>query len=446
MNNNPLGTAPIGKTLAKFAIPAIVSNLVTSIYNITDQIFIGQNVGILGNAATNVAFPISIICTAVAILFGFGGAARLNLEMGRGNRERGPGIVGSTFGCLLVAGVIISLILALFLEPLLWFFGATTANMSYATTYVSIINIGIPFLLFSTGGSHLIRADGKPLYSMIAVVVGAVLNIALDAVLVCRYGIAGAAWATVVSQIVSGIIILLYLPRYQSFKLKVGDFMPKWLSVNTVVPLGASVAINQVAILIQQIATSNVLREYGAQSVYGSDIPLASMGIISKVSMIVIAVVLGIAQGGQPVLGFNYGAKNYGRVRETLCKIFTISFAFSCIAFALFQLFPEAIVGVFGAKGNALYTEFAVSLMQIFLFFTFVNGCQPISANAFPALGKPLKGVCISLARPLLFLIPLFLLPKFMGVSGVAWAGLMADGIIFAAAAVMWTREIKMMK
>lgn len=440
---NPLGTAPIGKTLAKFAVPAIISNLITSIYNITDQIFIGQNVGILGNAATNVAYPISIICTAVAILFGFGGAASLNLEMGRGNREKGSKIVGTTFGCLIISGVLISLIVGIFLEPMLWFFGATEQNISYATTYVSIINVGIPFLLFSTGGSHLIRADGKPTYSMIAVIVGAVLNVVLDAVFVPRFGMAGAAWATVSSQIVSGILILLYLPRYQSFKLNIRDFIPKWESIKAVVPLGTSVCINQVAILVQQIATSNVLREYGAQSIYGSDIPLAAMGIISKVSMLVTAVVLGIAQGGQPILGFNYGAKNFYRVRKTFRYIIAVSFAFSCVAFACFQIFPEAIVKLFGTENDALYMEFAVSLMQIYLFFTFVNGCQPISANAFPALGKPLKGVCVSLSRPLLFLIPLFLLPKFMGISGVAYAGLMADGITFLFAAVMWIVEFK---
>lgn len=440
---NPLGTAPIGKTLAKFAVPAIISNLITSIYNITDQIFIGQNVGILGNAATNVAYPISIICTAVAILFGFGGAASLNLEMGRGNREKGSKIVGTTFGCLIISGVLISLIVGIFLEPMLWFFGATEQNISYATTYVSIINVGILFLLFSTGGSHLIRADGKPTYSMIAVIVGAVLNVVLDAVFVPRFDMAGAAWATVSSQIVSGILILLYLPRYQSFKLNIRDFIPKWESIKAVVPLGTSVCINQVAILVQQIATSNVLREYGAQSIYGSDIPLAAMGIISKVSMLVTAVVLGIAQGGQPILGFNYGAKNFDRVRKTFRYIIAVSFAFSCVAFACFQIFPEAIVKLFGTENDALYMEFAVSLMQIYLFFTFVNGCQPISANAFPALGKPLKGVCVSLSRPLLFLIPLFLLPKFMGISGVAYAGLMADGITFLFAAVMWIVEFK---
>lgn len=437
--------ASIGKTLAKFAIPAIVSNLVTSIYNITDQFFIGQNVGILGNAATNVAFPISIICTAVAILFGFGGAARLNLEMGRGNREKGPHIVGSTLACLLISGVLLSLLVALFLEPMMWFFGATEQNIHYATTYVSIITFGIPFLLFSTGGSHLIRADGKPAYAMVTVIIGAVLNIILDAICVPRFGIAGAAWATVISQIVSGILILCYLPRYQSFKLNIKNFIPKGQYIRAVIPLGAPVCINQIAILVQQIATSNVLRTYGAQSIYGSDIPLAAMGIISKISMLVIAVVLGIAQGAQPILGLNYGAKHFDRVRKTFRYVILSSFVFSCLAFACFQLFPEYIVSWFGAENDALYIEFAVSLMQIYLFFTCVNGCQPISANAFPAIGKPLKGIGVSLSRPVLFLIPLFLLPKFMGIHGVAYAGLIADLITFLIAALLWYGELKKM-
>lgn len=441
---NPLGFAPIGKTLAKFAVPAIISNLVSSVYNITDQIFIGQGVGTLGNAATTVAFPITIICTAVAILFGFGGAASLNLEMGRGNRGNSSKIVGTTFVCLLFSGIAISAMVGIFMEPLLNCFGATKQNIGYATTYVSIINIGIPFLLVSTGGSHLIRADGKPAYSMATVIVGAVLNMVLDPLFIFlfHWGIAGAAWATVISQIISGLFIAAYLPRYQSFTLKWHDFVPRVNSLKSIIPLGASVCINQIAILVQQIAINNVLREYGALSIYGSDTPLAAMGIISKISMIVTAVALGIAQGGQPIMGFNYGAKQYDRVRQTFRYIVTVSLAFSCIAFAAFQVFPGAIISLFGS-GDKLYVQFATQLMRVYLFFTFVNGIQPISANSFPALGKPAKGVCVSIMRPALFLIPLFLFPRFMGVDGVAYAGLLADGITFLFATSMWLYEFK---
>ena len=270
--------------------------------------------------------------------------------MGKDNKKDGSNTVGTAFGCLLILGIILSLLVAIFLKPMMWFFGATDQNISYAITYVSIINIGIPFSLFSTGGSHLIRADGKPAYSMIAIIVGAVLNIILDAILVPHYGMAGAAWATVIGQIVSGILILTYLPRFQSFRLKMRDFIPKWKTVKAVMLLGTSVSITQVAILIQQVASSNVLREYGLQSAYGSDIPLAALGIISKVSMIVTAIVLGIAQGSQPILGFNYGAKNYERVRKTFLYVVTISFIVSCVAFGCFQLFPGTIIKIFGTE------------------------------------------------------------------------------------------------
>ena len=339
----------------------------------------------------------------------------------------------------------ISVVVGVFLNPLLRLFGATEQNVGYAVTYVRIINIGIPFLLFGTGGSHLIRADGKPTYSMVAVMTGAVLNIVLDAIFVPGFGMAGAAWATVVGQIVSGVFILFYLPHYQSFQLNLKDFIPELESIKTVVPLGTSVCINQIAILVQQIATSNILRKYGAQSIYGSDIPLAAMGIISEVSMLVTAVVLGIAQGSQPILGFSYGAKLYGRVRKTFRYVVVASVIFMGTAFICFQLFPSSIVKLFGSDNDALYMEFAVHLMRVYLFFTLVNGCQPISANAFPALGKPLKGVCVSVMRPLLFLFPLILLPELMGIRGVAYAGLIADGITFLFAAAMWIYEFKMM-
>ena len=366
--------------------------------------------------------------------------------MGRGNLKRGSKVVGTTYMCLLISGILFSVIVSIFINPLLNFFGATEQNIGFATTYISIINLGIPFLLVSTGGSHLIRADGKPAYSMIAVIIGAVLNMILDLIFIFifNWGIAGAAWATVISQIISGILIFAYLPRYQSFTLKWKDFIPQFDTLKSIIPLGTSVSINQIAILVQQIATNNILREYGAQSIYGSDTPLAVMGIISKISMIVTAIVLGIAQGGQPIIGFNYGAKNYSRVRQTFRYIVIVSLGFSCIATVVFQIFPTAIISLFGA-GDKLYIQFAIQLMRIYLFFTFLNGCQPISANAFPALGKPLKGVYISIMRPILFLFPLFLLPRMMGVVGVAYAGMIADGITFLFATIMWINEFKKM-
>lgn len=430
---NPLGYAPIGKTLLCFAIPAIISNLVSTLYNIADQIFIGQGVGMLGNAATSVAFPITIICTAIALLFGIGGAANFNLEMGRGNPEKAKRIVSSTFGSLIGAGLVLFIAISIFMNPLLIAFGATDQVMGYAQTYIGITNLGIPFLLISTGGSHLIRSDGKPTYSMMSVLAGAMLNMVLDPIFifVFDWGVAGAAIAAVLSQVVSCLLILAYLPRFQSVKLKLKDLVPDFSSIRAITSLGFALFINQIALLVLQIAMNNVLRYYGALSIYGSEIPLAAMGIISKINMIVISVVLGIAQSSQPIIGFNYGAGNYARVRKTFRLTLIAVLIFSSIAFACFQLFSNDIIGIFGVD-DELYLQFANRLMRIFMFFTFINGCQPLIANFFTTISKPLKEAAVSLTRQTLFLLPLILLlPRFWGVEGGIYAGPIADIMAF---------------
>lgn len=444
---NPLGYAPIGKTLARFAIPAIISNLISAVYNITDQIFIGQGVGILGNAATNVAFPITTICTAVALLFGIGGAANFNLEMGRGNEDKAKRIVGSTFGSLILSGLVLCVIIRIFLHPLLVLFGATDQIMDYAVSYVSITNIGIPFLLVCTGGSHLIRSDGMPTYSMVAVIVGAVLNMVLDPIFifVFHWGVAGAAAATTISQVVSCMMILAYLPRFRSVKLAFKDLIPQMSSVTVIMSLGFASFINQIAMFVLQIAMNNTLRHYGGMSDYGSEIPLAAMGIISKLNMIVISVVLGIAQGGQPIIGFNYGAKKFNRVRRTFRLVVISALIFSCVAFACFQLFPGLLIGIFGS-GNEMYYRFANRLLRIYMFFTFVNCLQPVIATFFTTIGKPLKGACVSLTRQTLFLLPLVLvLPRLWGIDGVVYAGPIADSAAFIFALSMGFYEFRHM-
>ncbi len=444
---NPMGYAPVGKILAKFAIPAIIGNLASAVYNITDQIFIGQGVGMMGNAATSVAFPITTICTAVALLFGIGGAASFNLEMGRGNHDKAKQLVGSTFGCLFISGIVIFAAIRIFLNPLLVLFGATDQIMDYAVSYVSITNFGIPFLLISTGGSNLVRSDGKPGYSMLSIIVGAVLNMVLDPIFifVFHWGVAGAAAATTISQIVSCIMIVAYLPRFRSVKIVLSDLIPKLGCVKVILSLGISAFINQIASFTLQIAMNSTLRHYGALSVYGSEIPLAAMGIISKINMIIISVVLGIAQGGQPILGYNYGAGQYLRVRKTFRYILTSALAFSCMAFVCFQLFPGAIIGLFGT-GEELYLRFATRLLRIYMIFTFLNCCQPIASTVFTAIGKPLKGACISLTRQILFLMPLVvLLPRFLGIDGVVYAGPIADFVAFVFAVSMLAYEFRRM-
>ena len=281
---NPLAAERTGKLIARFAIPAIISMLVSSLYNIVDQIFIGQGVGMLGNAATNIAFPISIICTATALLLGIGSASNYNLESGAGNQEKACGIVGTGLSMLVICGMVIAGIVLLFLDPLLQIFGVTPEILPYAQDYTGITAWGIPFLILSTGGNHLIRADRSPAYSMTCVLTGAVLNTILDPLFIFGFhlGIKGAAWATVIGQAVSGFLVILYFARFRRLELTKDMLKPQGRLVKAIASLGVASCINQISMAAVQITMNNTLRFYGAGSIYGSDIPLACVGVISK--------------------------------------------------------------------------------------------------------------------------------------------------------------------
>ena len=444
---NPLGYAPVGKLLPKFAIPAVISMLVSALYNIVDQIFIGQGVGMYGNAATNVAFPLTTLATSMGLLLGIGGASNFNLEMGRKQEEKAKKIAGSAFGSLFIAGVVICVIVRLLLKSMIFAFGATPEVIDYAMEYVGITSLGMPFYILSVGGNHLVRADGSPTYSMVANVSGALLNTILDPlfIFVFHWGIAGAAWATIIGQFVSAIMIMVYWPRYKTVKLEKEDFLPRLSCVSQIASLGAASCFNQLAMMVTQIVMNNVLRHYGALSVYGSDIPLAVVGIVSKVNMVFMSIVIGISQGSQPIFGFNYGAKQYDRVRKTYKLSASIATGIAVVAFLGFQIFPRQIISIFG-NGDELYYQFAISFFRIFMFFTFVNGIQPLTANFFTSLGKARKGIFLSMTRQLIFLIPLVLiLPAFMGIEGVMYAGPIADAVAGILAIVFVYREFRSM-
>ena len=289
---NPLAEEKIGKLIARFAIPAIISMLVSSLYNIVDQIFIGQGVGMLGNAATNIAFPVSIICTATALLLGIGSASNYNLETGKGNVEEANKIAGTGLGLLFICGVIIAAIVLLFLNPLLYLFGVTPDVLPYAQDYTFITAFGIPFLVSTTGGTHLIRADRSPTYSMTCMLVGAIINTILDPLFIFTFnwGIKGAAWATVIGQFVSGLLVIIYFVKFRKMELGFSMLRPRVKYMKAIAALGMASCINQIAMAIVQITMNNTLRHYGEMSVYGTDIPLACVGIISKVNMVFMAI------------------------------------------------------------------------------------------------------------------------------------------------------------
>lgn len=444
---NPLGIAPVGGLIAKFAIPAIISMLVSAMYNIVDQIFIGQGVGMLGNAATNVAFPVTTVATALALLLGIGGASNYNLEMGAGQEKKASGIAGTALSSLAISGLILAVIVLMFLKPLLTLFGATADVMPYAVDYTGITALGLPFYILSVGGNHVVRADRSPTYSMVCIMIGAIINTILDPLFIFGFGwgIKGAAWATVIGQVASGVLVIVYFCKFRKMYLSGGMLKPKLSYLKAIISLGLASCINQIAMAIVQIVLNNILRYYGANSVYGSDIPIACVGVISKVNMVFMAICIGLAQGCQPIWGFNYGAGNYVRVRHTYKRSMQIALAVGGICFVCFQVFPRQIVSIFG-NGSEEYFRFAERYFRIYMFMTFVNGIHPVCSQFFTAIGKATKGAVVSLTRQILFLLPLIIIfPIFIGIDGVMYAGPIADGTAAVVAIVLARSEIKKM-
>ena len=445
---NPLGTAPIGGLIRKFAIPAIISMLVSAMYNIVDQIFIGQGVGMLGNAATNVAFPVTTIATALALLLGIGGASNYNLEMGAGREKKASSIAGTALSTLVITGVILAVAVLLFLRPLLSLFGATTDVMPYAVDYLGITAVGLPFYALSIGGNHIVRADRSPTYSMTCVLTGAIINTILDPLFIFGFGwgIKGAAWATVIGQVVSGILVIIYFGKFRKMYLEMSMLKPSSECLKAIISLGMASCINQIAMAIVQIVLNNILRYYGGLSVYGSDIPIACVGVISKVNQVFMAICIGISQGCQPIWGFNYGAKKYDRVRLAYRYSMIACTAIATVFFLCFQLFPHQIVSIFGT-GSDLYFKFAEHYLKIFMFMTFVNGIQPMSSGFFTSIGKAKLGIVMSLTRQVLFLLPLIVVfSLIMGIDGVMYAGPIADAAAFVLAILFARRELGAMK
>lgn len=445
---NPLATERIGRLMAKFSIPAIISMLVSSLYNIVDQIFIGQGVGMLGNAATNIAFPVSIICTATALLLGIGSASNFNLEMGAGQEKKACQIAATGLSLLVICGVIISIIVGVFLNPLLELFGVTPDVLPYAQDYTGITAVGIPFLVLTTGGNHLIRADRSPTYSMMCMLTGAILNTILDPLFIfgCNWGIKGAAWATVIGQMVSGMMVIVYFWKVRNMELTLSMLRPKGDFIRAIASLGMASCINQVSMAVVQITMNNTLRHYGALSSYGTDIPLACVGVISKVNMVFMAICIGISQGCQPIWGYNYGAGKYDRVRKAYGLAFRAALLTGIIFCLCFQIFPRSIVGIFGG-GSEAYFHFAERYLRIYMLMTFINGIQPMSSGFFTSIGKAQLGIVVSLTRQVIFLLPLIIIfPILMGIDGVMYAGPIADAAAALVAIGYALRELHKMK
>ncbi len=430
---SPFATEPIGRLIVKFAVPSVIALLVNSLYNIVDQIFIGWGVGYLGNGATNIVFPITIIALALSMMIGNGGAAYLSLKMGEGEVETAKKGVGNAVTLVTIVSILLAVIFLIWIDPILTLFGATDVLRPFALEYGFIIGAGLPFMMISAAINSMIRADGSPKYAMLSMVIGAIINVILDPVFifVFQMGVKGAAIATIIGQVASFVVSVLYMPHFKSVQLHKSSFAPcAKVSVNIVI-FGLSSFITQFAITIVMALTNNLLAKYGAQSVYGAEIPLTATGIVMKVNQIMIAILLGIATGTQPIIGYNYGAKSYHRVKKALEISLIASEIVSVAALLTFQFAPMSVVSLFGSE-EGLYNEFAVKAFRIFLMLCPLTGFQTIAAVYLQAVGKPVKSAILSLARQIIFFVPTALiLPIFLGVEGVLWTGPVADGLAF---------------
>lgn len=427
--NNPMGIQPIGKLLRDFAVPSVIAMLVNSLYNIVDQIFIGQGVGYLGNAATVVAFPIVTIVLAISMMIGTGGSAYASIKLGEKKFDVAEKVLGNMNTLLIVLGVLFSLVCFLVFEPMLRLFGAQEAVMPYAKDYTSIILIGVPFMMVGSGLSNMARADGNPRLSMFSMLVGAALNTILDPIyiFVFHWGVKGAAIATITSQIISVVVLYWYFLRKGNMRLKAKNIKLDFILVGSFIVLGISSFITQVANTALQIILNNSLVYYGNLSHYGGDVALSAMGIVLKVSMILIAIDIGIGTGAQPIWGFNEGANKPKRIKETYLLAVKIATIFSILGWITCIFFPHIILQIFGTD-DPLFTEFAVESMRIFMSGVFLAGAQIISTSYFQATGQPIKASVLSLLRQIILLVPLVLiLPLFFGIYGILYAGAIAD-------------------
>ena len=445
---NILGYEKIGKLIRKFSIPCIISLVVNSLYNIVDQIFIGWGVGYIGNGATNVVFPITMLCLAFALMFGDGSSAYLSLKLGEKNKkEASKGVVNGILISIIVSILLCAIIIG-FLPQILNLFGCTDALREDAMGYGFFVALGLPFMMIGTTLNSIIRADGSPKYAMTSMVIGAILNVILDPIFifVFKMGVEGAAIATSISQFVTFAMNVAYLRKLKTIKITRDDIKLKPSIVGRVSMLGISSFITQMSIVLVMAFENNLLGKYGAESEFGSEIPITVLGIVMKISQILNSIIIGIASGAQPIFGYNYGAQNYDRVRKTLKYVLGLSLIVSTIAFLLFQLIPDKLILIFGS-GNELYIEFACYAFRTYLMLCICNGIQIPAGIFFQAIGKGVKSAIISLSRQIVFLIPaMVVFGATFGIHGILYAGPFADGLAFIIAGILLILQVRKFK
>ena len=450
-----LGEEKIYKLMIKFSVPCIMSLLVSSLYNIVDQIFIGNSeLSTLGNAATGVVFPVFIIAQAFAWCFGDGCAAYLNICQGKNDSENAHKAIGASITLAFLCGVVMMAVIYSFKVPILTLFGASENTMAYAIEYLDVVLAMIPIFILCNTMNSVIRADGSPTWAMISMLTGAVINIILDPVFIfgLRWGMTGAALATIIGQAATFIMTLIYFTRTKTFKLVKKSFIPKLSSVTEVISLGLSTFITQLAIVIVAILSNIQLAKYGALTKFGADIPIAIIGIQSKVFTVVINLVVGIVLGCQPIISFNMGAKKYDRVKELYKKIIFCALIIGISFTSIFQLVPEFVIRLFGTPSNIPnpddYWEFGVMTMRIFMSLISISCLIKVNSIFFQAVGKPIQAAITSMIRDIVCFVPLIIILPMLsqGVEAILWAAPISDFIAMIVTAILSAAFLKSLR
>ena len=428
--SNYLGKEKLSKLLGKFAVPCILSLIISCLYNIVDQIFVGNMVGYLGNAATGIIFPITVVGWGASLLFGDGAAAYLSVSLGKNDTRKLHKSVGNAVLFSFLSGILIIAISYLFADPLLTTLGATSETFSLAKDYGFLIYAMMPLALVQNTLASIIRADGSPKYAMGAMFTGAIINIIGDPIAIRFLGIKGAALATILGQFVSFLICAAYLFRSKNFKICPKSFLPDFKLLTSIMALGTSSFLTQFSIVVVTIMNNILLVKYGAMSPYGADIPLAAFVVIMKLFQIILNVAIGIAAGAQPIVGYNYGAKLYSRVRELLKLILKYTAIVCVIATALFEVFPQLFIKMFGSDSD-LYLAFATDCLRIYLSLILFTCLQKVCAIFLQSLGKAHLAAPLSMLRDVLLIVASLIIPLKFGVTGIFWAAPVADILAF---------------
>ena len=442
--NNYLGQEKVWKLLFKFSLPCVLSMVIGALYNIVDQLFIGNSeLGYIGNAATSVVYPITIIVLAFGLMWGDGCATYLSICQGKKETDNIHHAVGSCVTYSAITGILISIICLTLADPILSAFGASGETLACAKEYLYWLTIGMPFYLVATMLVSVVRADGAPGYSMAATVSGCVVNIILDPVFIYGFkmGIAGAAIATVIGQLTCFVYMMIYIKKFKTFRLSFASLKPQGKEVFISSKFGISSFLTNISTVILSIVTNVLLAKFGVTSAYGADIPIAVIGIVFKVFGVIISIAVGIAVGGQPILGYNFGAGNMKRVRETFYKVTVCNLIVGAVATVLVEAIPQIIIGWFG-EGGELYIQYAVLSFRIYLATIMLTCLSKGIAIFFQSIGKPFTAIAVALSRDIVFLIPsLFILSGIggadKGVEMLLWSAPIADGLCTVLCAIL---------